>query len=125
MQVLKDNIFKITPNLDLKRLDLLKERIEEQFKNYQEPEFDQNGRFIPKRKNLQKQINENNIDQVDIDVMEDQAMMDDLRKEMSLPEDTLVTNLFIHTAVICSKVDLVQQGEKGVRDVLEQNIDYI
>ena len=125
MQVLKDNIFKITPNLDLKRLDLLKERIEEQFKNYQEPEFDQNGRFIPKRKNLQKQINENNIDQVDIDVMEDQAMMDDLRKEMSLPEDTLVTNLFIHTAVICSKVDLVQQGEKGVRDVLEQNLDYI
>lgn len=29
MQVLKDNIFKITPNLDLKRLDDFRERIEE------------------------------------------------------------------------------------------------
>jgi len=29
MQVLKENIFKITPNLDLKRLDKFRERIEE------------------------------------------------------------------------------------------------
>ena len=36
-------------------------------------------------------------------------MIDDLRKEMDLPAGTLETNLFIPTAVVCSKVDLVEQ----------------
>jgi hypothetical protein len=38
-------------------------------------------------------------------------MIDDLRKEMDLPEGTLVTNLFIPLAVVVSKVDLIQHGE--------------
>lgn len=52
-------------------------------------------------------------------------MYDDLRKEMNLPEGTLITNLFIHTAVICSKTDLVNQGDKEVREILERNLDFI
>lgn len=70
-------------------------------------------------------MNDGNINQVDIDVMDEQAMYDDLRKEMSLPEGTLITNLFIHTAVVCSKVDLVQQGDRDVREALERNLDFI
>lgn len=51
--------------------------------------------------------------------------MDDLRREMALPEGTLVTNLFIPTAIICSKVDLIEQGDKDVKEALERNLDYI
>jgi len=52
-------------------------------------------------------------------------MMDDLRKEMALPEGTLVTNLFIPTAVVCSKVDLIEHGDKDIKELLERNLDYI
>ena len=52
-------------------------------------------------------------------------MMDDLRKEMDLPEGTLVTNLFIPCAVVCSKVDLIEHGEKDIKQQLEMNLDYI
>jgi len=33
--------------------------------------------------------------------------MEDLRKEMELPEGTLVTNPFIPVAVVCSKIDII------------------
>lgn len=52
-------------------------------------------------------------------------MIDDLRKEMELPEGTLETNLFIPTAVVCSKVDLIEHGEKEIKGVLEKNLDFI
>jgi hypothetical protein len=52
-------------------------------------------------------------------------MMEDLRKEMDLPEGVLVTNLFIPCAVVCSKVDLIEHGEKDIKILLERNIDYI
>ena len=51
--------------------------------------------------------------------------MDDIRKEMELPDGVLVTNLFIPTAVVCSKVDLIEHGEKDIKNILEQNIDFI
>ena len=52
-------------------------------------------------------------------------MMNDLRKEIELPEGVLVTNLFIPTAIVCSKVDLIEHGEKDIKSLLEQNIDFI
>jgi hypothetical protein len=52
-------------------------------------------------------------------------LLEDLKREMKLPEGTLVTNLFIPTMVVCSKIDLVEHGEKDVKEVLERNLDYI
>ena len=52
-------------------------------------------------------------------------MMDDLRKEMELPEGILVTNLNIPVSIVCSKVDLIEHGEKQLKHILEKNIDYI
>jgi len=52
-------------------------------------------------------------------------MIDDLRKEMSLAEGVLVTNLFVPCAIVCSKVDLIEHGEKDIKELLERNLDYI
>lgn len=52
-------------------------------------------------------------------------MMDDLRKEIELPEGTLITNLFIPLSIVCSKVDLIEHGEKDIKLILEKNLDYI
>lgn len=52
-------------------------------------------------------------------------MMDDLRNEMELPEGTLVTNIFIPCAVVCTKIDLVEHGDKDIKNILERNLDYI
>ena len=46
-------------------------------------------------------------------------MIDDLRNEMELPEGTLVTNIFIPLMVVCSKMDLVEHGEKDLKSLLE------
>lgn len=49
IKVLKDAIFKITPNLELKKLEFLRQRIEQSFKTYSEPEFGPDGKFISKK----------------------------------------------------------------------------
>ena len=51
--------------------------------------------------------------------------MDDLRKQIELPEGVLVTNIFIPSAIVCSKVDLIEHGDKEIKQTLEQNIDFI
>ena len=56
---------------------------------------------------------------------DDDDMRDELMKEMELPEGILVTNLFIPVAVVCTKTDLVEHGDKEVKDILERNLDYI
>ena len=50
--------------------------------------------------------------------MEDQEMIDDLRNEMELPEGTLVTNLGVPLMVVCSKMDLIEHGEKDLKTLL-------
>lgn len=52
-------------------------------------------------------------------------MLEDLKREMDLPEGTLVNNLFIPSMIVCSKIDLIEHGEKDVKDGLERNLDYI
>jgi dynein light intermediate chain 1 len=134
MQVLKEGIFKITPNLGLKEMTRLRERIEILYKTYEEPEFDKDGKLILKKmKNVN--LNKTDVDdsrgdipkleEFDTSLMEDQDMMNDLRKEMELPEGTLVTNLFIPTAVVCSKTDLIEQGDKEIKGMLEKNLELI
>jgi len=45
---------------------------------------------------------------------EDQAAEEDVRMEIPLPEGCLKVNLGIPIIVICSKVDLLQHGDKKV-----------
>ena len=52
-------------------------------------------------------------------------MMDELRDQMELPEGTLVTNLFIPLMIVCSKMDLIEHGDKDLKQILEQNLDFI
>jgi len=47
MKSLKDAIYMISPLVELQTLEMLKERIVDLCKTYQEPEFDKDGKFIP------------------------------------------------------------------------------
>jgi len=49
MKVVKDAIFKITPNLELRTMERLKDRVVDICKHYHEPEFDKDGKFISNR----------------------------------------------------------------------------
>ena len=64
------------------------------------------------------------MDDVDVHIV-DQDEMDDIRNEMELPEGVLVTNIFIPSAVVCSKTDLIEHGEKDIKNILERNLDFI
>jgi hypothetical protein len=44
-----------------------------------------------------------------VSIADDLDMVEDLRKEMELPEGVLVTNLFIPVTVVCSKIDLIER----------------
>lgn len=130
MKVLKDAIFSISPNLNLKTLDKLRDRIVDLYKTYEEPEFDKDGKFINKKPKKKMQQNPDmdeskNLDEFDISIAEEQDMIDDLRKEMELSEGTLETNLFIPTAIVCTKVDLIEHGESVIKSILEKNLDFI
>lgn len=88
MDALKTAIFEISPKLKLKTLERLKERIEELYKTYNEPELDENGKLINKkirkRENIEggddQAVNKSGIVDQDTSVYDDQEMMDDLRK---------------------------------------------
>lgn len=142
IQVLKDSIFKISPNLDLRKMEKLREKIANIFKvPYEEPEFDKDGKFISKK--ILKKLKMNNtadmegdtsqnlshnlskLDDIDVSILEDEEMREELRKEEELPEGTLVTNLFIPVAIVCSKTDLIEHGDKEIKSILEKNLDYI
>lgn len=126
MNVLKDAVYTMTPNLELKQMEFFKERIEQLYRSYEEPEFDSNGKYISKRLKKAAELNKdqqnNEMNELDL---EEQEMIEDLKKEIDLPEGTLVNNLFIPAMVVCSKIDLIQHGEKEVKDSLEQYIDFI
>jgi len=49
MNALMGAIFKISPKLKLNTLEGLKERIEELYKTYKEPELDKDGKLINKK----------------------------------------------------------------------------
>ena len=87
MDALKDAIFQISPKLKLKTLERLKERIEELYKTYSEPELDKDGKLINKKiRKLPTQMDDENIMNKrglmdpDTSVYDDAEMMDELRK---------------------------------------------
>ncbi len=128
MSVLKEGIFQITPKLEFKVMNDLRERIENLFKTYEEPEFDADGKLIVKKiknKNFEDSRAGDKLEEFDTSMMEDQEMIDNLKKEMDLPEGTLVTNLFIPVSVVVSKVDLIEHGEREIKATLEKNLDFI
>lgn len=119
MNALMGAIYQISPKLKLKTLESLKERIEELYKTYKEPELDKDGKLINKKirrmkKDADDTLNKSGVD-MDQSIQDDIEMMDDLRKQIELPEGVLVTNIFIPSAVVCSKVDLIEHGEKEIK----------
>ena len=49
MEVLKDAIFEISPQMNFKLMERLRERIIDLYKTYEEPEFDKDGKCINKK----------------------------------------------------------------------------
>lgn len=126
IKVLQEQIFKISPQMPYDQLEKLRNRLVDIYKTYKEPELDKDGKLINKRvKRLATKLNEGDADEIDISAVEDQEMMDELRDQMDLPEGTLVTNLFIPLMVVCSKMDLIEHGDKELKAILEQNLDFI
>ena len=136
IKVLKDAVFSMSPKLPLKMLESLKDRTVDMYKTYEEPELDKEGKLLNKK--MKKKLNraqlnmsaQNNsmddsmsrdakLDEIDVSLMEDQEMMEDLRKEMELPEGILVTNMFVPLMIICSKTDLIEHGDRDLKNLLE------
>ena len=72
--MLKDQIFQMTPNLPLNKLEQFKERIIDVCKTYEEPEIDKDGNLINKKlkkKKLDESMHGKDLDEVDISIMED------------------------------------------------------
>ena len=83
MKCLKESIFMISPKLKLNVLDALKERLEELYKTYKEPELDKDGKLINKKPRKMKKTNEDSMNKSGLDIdnfQDEQEMMDDLRK---------------------------------------------
>jgi len=53
-----------------------------------------------------------------VSITEDIEMLEEVKKELDLPEGVLVTNLFIPCMVVCSKMDLIENGEKEIKQIL-------
>ena len=116
-------------------MEILRERNIDLYKTYEEPEFDKEGKLIKKKlaKKMAKQQkeegddskdNENSrLDDFDVSLADDLDMVEDLRKEMDLPDGVLVTNLFIPVTVVCSKIDLIERQD--MKNILETNLDFI
>ena len=49
MNVLKTAVFELSPNLNLKTLERLKDRNVDLYKTYEEPEVDEEGKLINKK----------------------------------------------------------------------------
>jgi hypothetical protein len=49
MKVLKDAVYSISLNLNLKTFDKLRDKTVDLYKTYEEPEFDKEGKFINKK----------------------------------------------------------------------------
>lgn len=90
MKVLKDAVYSMSPKLNLRTLEKLKNRIVTLFKTYEEPELDKDGKLINKK--ITKKLNITDIDdskgegldEFDQSLIEEQEMMDDVRNEIEL-----------------------------------------
>ena len=68
MKCLKDAIFMISPKLKLTVLEQLKERMEEFYKTYKEPELDKDGKLINKKIRKPKKTAEDKMNKSGLDI---------------------------------------------------------
>ena len=107
----------IVPAMEVGMYEKMKKEIEKHALSYEEPQLDDNGNLIIKRKEERKAAGS------DHESMES-ADEDDVRLEMPLGEGVLKVNLGIPIIAICNKVDMINaQGEKA--KLLQENIDFI
>ena len=85
------------PNMEPGSFEKLKQKLEMSIKTYEEPDVDENGKLIKKRK--EDKSGANASDDSDLEV--------DLKEELELGEGVLKVNLGIPIVVICNKVDLL------------------
>ena len=91
----------------------LKQKLEMSIKTYEEPDVDENGKLIKKRKEEKPGAN----------ASDDSDLEENLKEELELDEGVLKVNLGIPIVVVCNKVDLLQHGEKA--KFLAENMDFI
>ena len=74
---------------------------------------------------MQEKDDINEID-VNVEHFDDEDLdRESILKEMDLAEGVLVTNLFVPCMVFCSKIDLIEHGDKDTKQILEKNLDFI
>ena len=102
----------------------MQEQIVNQWKTFEEPQFDESGNLKNSKKDAVKKIKttkeRNQSDSDDNEQVEEEA---DLRLEMDLLEGCLKVNLGIPIIVVVNKVDLLLHGDK--KAFLEENFDFI
>lgn len=68
MNALMGAIYQISPKLKLKTLESLKERIEELYKTYKEPELDKDGKLINKKIRRMKKDADDTLNKSGVDM---------------------------------------------------------
>lgn len=74
MNVLKTAVFELSPNLNLKTLERLKDRNVDLFKTYEEPEVDEEGKLINKKikkRTMGQDLDENQADEPAVEYFDD------------------------------------------------------
>ena len=104
LKVLQDTIFKLMPEMPPGVYERMKTKIENQWKTFEEPQFDDQGNLIKKLR-VEKHA-QNSSDESD---GEEEV---DARLDLDLPESCLKVNLGIPVLVIVQKVDLLLHGDK-------------
>jgi len=99
------------PNMEPGAFEKLKQKLEMFIKTYEEPDVDENGKLIKKRKEEKANASD------------DSDLEDNLKEELELGEGVLKVNLGIPIVIVCNKVDLLQHGEKA--KFLAENMDFI
>ncbi len=92
---------------------MLKERVANHIKTYEEPELDDQGN--PMRREHRPSMEEEKLEDED---------MDQMKKQMPLQEGVLKVNMGIPIVVVCSKIDLLMKEDAAERQ-LEKNLDFI
>jgi len=113
---LSKSLFALFPQMEVGAHEKMKQKITRHAQAYEEPQLDDNGNLLIKRKEDFKGGDDEHSD------MSNEEM--DVRFEMPLGEGVLKVNLGIPIVVLCNKVDIVHQsGEKA--KLLQENLDFI
>mmetsp|Transcript_38323 Transcript_38323/g.50274 ORF Transcript_38323/g.50274 Transcript_38323/m.50274 type:complete len:147 (+) Transcript_38323:523-963(+) len=108
-------ILSLVPEMEVGTHEKMKQSIERHVLSYEEPQVDDNGNLIIKRKEERKPGED------DSDMSADEM---DVRLEIPLSEGVLKVNLGIPIVIVCNKVDIIHMsGEKS--KLLQENLNFI